>query len=251
MVDAVENVPETRAHEPGGGLMPPWVEADDARIVVQLEGAVASVRCQQPQCDRDALREGPKPGIDGEPRPIGCNRIFEPGVEEPLLPVQLRVVREPWSRDVSERRAVLLERSIRRQRDAHGDERWIAEPLVLLVHRHFTGDPDGRSRAQRLVGAREIDVAGAALRDLDIAQGLQRHAHEKTESVPFRLEERLDDDGVRNVVRESRGPLLRERARARSPPQPALAWTSPSHKSQVTVTNHNGTYHEAQECLRF
>ena len=70
-----------------------------------------------------------------------------------------------------------------------------------FVDRHIPGQPQHRGVAQGLVGARQIEEAVAAQRELDVAHRAERHADEQAQPLSLRPDERLDDDRRGNVVR--------------------------------------------------
>ena len=57
---------------------------------------------------------------------------------------------------------------------------------------------------QRGVDAREIEIAARAPRNIHVAHRLERHAREQPQPPALGLDEGVDRDVVRNVVRERR-----------------------------------------------
>ena len=228
MVDPAQDVVEARPHEASRGLVPPGVEPDDPRIVVQLECPHATVRRQQPQRNRDALCQRSQARVDRKARLVGRDRVLEPGVEHALLPVQIRVV---WQRRPAEMRdsavVVVPERRIRRQRHA--------DSIELGAPRRVSSSYSATSRAIQTVAAvRSASSARArsryplsALRHVDVAHGLQRHADEQPQPLALRLQERLDDDVVRDVVRTQAGRRREDERPAQSQPADGTATCLP------------------------
>ena len=54
---------------------------------------------------------------------------------------------------------------------------------------------------QRCVDAVEVQIARATLRELDITHRFQRHAYEQMQLIARRLDERLNGDVNRDVMR--------------------------------------------------
>ena len=61
--------------------------------------------------------------------------------------------------------------------------RGAGEARVVLVDVDVVDQPELRRVAQRLVGARQVEIARAAGRKIDLAHRRQRHAHQELEPV--------------------------------------------------------------------
>ena len=81
--------------EPQRRLMPARIEAHEAGIAVELEGAHGAAGRQEAQGRRDPLAEAVDARMDGEGGALRRDRIFEQHVEQLLVPVEVELVGEP------------------------------------------------------------------------------------------------------------------------------------------------------------
>ena len=62
------------------------------------------------------------------------------------------------------------------------------------------GDPKRGGAGEYVSDSTEIEIAGPALGEIDIAHGFERNTNEKMEPIALRSDKCLDDDIVRDVV---------------------------------------------------
>ena len=204
MIGPVEDVTEPQRDEPQRRLVPPRIQPHQPWIAVQLECAHRAVWRDDADDGDHAQAEPRERWLDREAGSVRANRILEEDVEHPLIPVKARGVRQSCAGHVRERLAVRFERSIRRQRDADAGDGRRGQSRVLLVDRQIVRDPHQRRIAQRGVRARQIEIAGSAERELDVAHRRKRRAHDHAQMVTFGFDERLHDDVGGDVVRGGR-----------------------------------------------
>ena len=72
---------------------------------------------------------------------------------------------------------------------------------VVFVERDVVDQVELGGVAQRLVGAREVEIAGTAGREIHLDHGGQRHADQQLEAMALGLDECVDLDVGRDVVR--------------------------------------------------
>ena len=125
------------------------------------------------------------------------------------------------------------ERAVRRERDARRNDARRGQPHVVLGDGDVVDQVELCGIAQRLVGAREIDVALAAQRELDLDQGGERHPDQELEAIARRLHEGVDADVGRDLVRGG----------AANADRPASAPTSiaVTHADTKSITPRNRT----------
>src|SRR5215470_1803791 len=100
MIGPVQDVEEPRLDKPQRRLAPTRVEPDHARIASELEGANNSACRQEPHYSHHAQSQLRKPRVDRKVRRVRINRVLEQYVEQPLVPIKLRIVRQPRASDV-------------------------------------------------------------------------------------------------------------------------------------------------------
>ena len=200
VVGALQDVPEAVDHEPQRGLVPAGIEADQSRIAVELERARGAVRRQEAQRGRDFEAEPVDARVDGEFRAVRADRVVEQHVEELLVPVELEVVGERRPLDMRARLLVGGERPVGGERDPRLDDPRGPEAGVVLVKVDAVDEPELRCIAQRLVGARQVEIARPAGRKLDLAHGGERHADQELQPVADRPHEGVDLDVGRDLV---------------------------------------------------
>ncbi len=171
------DVLEAELHEPRAR---PGTSADRGARVRDRRGTRTS---RSPPRDRQKAKhrrrahaETRQRRVDREARAVRRDRIVEDDVEHRLLPHQLRRGVERRGRRVRDGAVVARERAVRRQRDARRDDLAVAERRVVLVEMEVVGDPDSRRVAQERRRARDVEVAGAVERKVDVAHRLERRA---------------------------------------------------------------------------
>ena len=107
--------------------------------------------------------------VDGEVGAVRPDRVFQQHVEQLLVPVEVEVVGEARPLHVRERLLVGGERAVGGQRHAHGRDARRTQARVVLVEVDVVDEPELGRVAQRLVGAREVEIARAAGRELHLA----------------------------------------------------------------------------------
>src|SRR6516162_7999711 len=100
MVGPVQDMKETQIYKPQGGLVPPWIEPDQARIAQELESTVDATRRQKLKGGHHPQGEVLDGGVDRKIRMVGLNRVLEPHVEQHLLPVYICIRRELRAHEV-------------------------------------------------------------------------------------------------------------------------------------------------------
>ena len=106
---------EPELHEPPGGLVPARIEADEARVADQFEGADGAVGREKPQGRDDAHAEPRDRRVDRERGPVRTDVELQQHVEQRLIPEDPRVGVERRAHDVRERLFVAHERAVGRQ----------------------------------------------------------------------------------------------------------------------------------------
>src|SRR5262249_5860228 len=82
-----------------------------------------------------------------------------------------------------------------------GDDLGVAERRVVLVEVQVAGKPDSRRIAQQRGRARDIQVARAVDRKVDVAHRLEGRADHDAEGLADRLDEDENPNAGRDVVR--------------------------------------------------
>ena len=160
--------PETRKLQ--RRLMPARIEAHEAGIAVQLEGAhVLPSGGRKRSAVETRWPKRSTRGCDGEGGALGADRILEQHVEQLLAPVEVELVGEPRAVEMRARLLVGGERAVGRQRDARGGDPRRRQPTVVLVEVDVVDQPELRGVAQGRIGARQVEIAGAAGRKVDVA----------------------------------------------------------------------------------
>src|SRR5262245_11326973 len=95
MISPVQDVEKPRLYKPQRRLEPPRIEPDQARITSELEGANNAAGRQEPNNSGHAQSQLRKPRVDRKVRRVRMNRVLEQHVEQPLVPIEFRVVRQP------------------------------------------------------------------------------------------------------------------------------------------------------------
>ena len=219
VIAALQDVEEARVHEAQRRLVPARIEAHEAGVAVQVERPRLAARRQEAQHDVDLDAEPLEPRPDREGGALGAHRVREQHVQQPLVPVELGVVAEARLLEMRERAFVRGEGAVRLERDAGIDQLRLAEPRVVLVKLDLAGEPQGDRVAQRAVDAREVEETSLALRHVDVAHRLERHAHQQFQRLAFGLDEGLDADFVGDVVRPR---ARREREKCRGEDEIAI-----------------------------
>ena len=205
VVDALEDVPDAGDEEAQRRLMPARIEAHEAGVAVQLEGAHVPARRQEAQGRRHPLAEAVDARMHGEGGALGADRILEQHVEELLAPVEVELLREARAVEVGTRRLVGNEGAVGRQRHARGGDPRRRQAAIVLVNLDMVDQPELGRVAQGRVSARQVEVTGAAGRHVDVAHGGHRHAHEELEPLSDRLDEQVDRHVRRHFVRAGAG----------------------------------------------
>ena len=224
-------------------LVPPRFEADEPRVAQVLERALRPVRRKEAE-----HRRRPDPQV-GERRPDGelrCRRrdlILDHHVEHRLLPRQVRRVREGRTCDAGEGTVVRRKRPVRWQRQARRDHPTTIERTVVLVELHVVRDPHARRVLELRIHAGQVEVARPAKDELEVADRLERHAHEEPKHVRLRLHERKH--------RHRRRDLVRERARRQRERQHGRHGDDPPRTPPHSGTDHACHSHEYTSVNRF
>src|SRR5262245_53948283 len=100
MIEPVQEVEKPRLYEPQRRLAPSRIEPDQTRIAGELECAYNASGRQEPQNSDHAQSQLREPGTDRKVRRVRMNRVLEQHVEQRLVPIDFRVVRQPRARDV-------------------------------------------------------------------------------------------------------------------------------------------------------
>ncbi len=228
MICPFEDVEKSQVDEPQRRLMPPRVEPDQTGIAEKLEGANDAAGRQKPNHRRGLQPEFLENGIDRKIRQVRLNGVLVQHVEQRLVRYQRRLIREPRIRcHVREGRPICLKRFVRRQRDPNRGNSRTAQAAIAFVQLGVVVHPSARHRGQPHVQSREIQVAGSALRDLEVGHGREGDAKKHVELWPLRLDESLDDDVGRDVVgaeAAGEGPKKRrhQQNRAETPETPPI-----------------------------
>src|SRR4051794_20478299 len=94
MVDPFENMQEARFDKAQRGLMPARIERHKARVAVEFESALHTIRRQEAQGDCDAQAQSVEPGADRERGLRGLNGVLEQHVELALVPEHIESIRQ-------------------------------------------------------------------------------------------------------------------------------------------------------------
>src|SRR5207237_7885050 len=86
MVGAAQDVIESELHKLQRRLVPARIEANETGVALEFERADRSTRRKKPQYCHRADPEAREPRIDREQRSVGCDRILEQDVKQPLAP---------------------------------------------------------------------------------------------------------------------------------------------------------------------
>ena len=199
MVDAVEDVLETEAHEGPGGAVPAGVELEPAMAAVHLVGAPRTVGRQEVDEQLGPVRER-RSGqhVEREAGVLGGDRVFQMEIEIPLVPEHVGGLGERRSGDVRRRLLVRAEGVFGRLRDpacrGDGHER----RAVLVQHQFPSGGRSGS--VQTVIEMRKVEIAGPPLGQTDVQQHRERNPDQEMQPLARRLDEGAQDDLVRNVV---------------------------------------------------
>ncbi len=201
VIRAVEDVPEPLLHEEEERLVPPRIEPHDARVAMHVEHALGRMGREKPHRDVHADAQARQPRLDGKVGFVRRDRVLERDVEHALFPVDLGVGRQARAgQDVVAGRLVVLERPIRRQRDAGGPDRRLGQPDVVLVDLDEVANPQGRGMFEGRVDPREVQEPVAGERDVYVPHGLKGRPHQEREGLALRFQVGEDGDFVRDLV---------------------------------------------------
>ncbi len=101
MVGAIKNVEKTQVDKSQGGLVPPRVESDEARIAVEFERANPAAGWQKAKNSDHAQAQPRHRRMDGKTGLLRLDRVFEKHVEHGLVPIDVRVIGQRWTGHVS------------------------------------------------------------------------------------------------------------------------------------------------------
>ena len=184
--------------------MPARIEPQQPRIAVELEGAHRAARRQETQRGRNTQGQAVDVHPHGEFRAIGPDRVFQQHVQHLLVPIEVDIAGERRTFDVGTRLLVRGERAVGRQRHARVSDARRGKPRVVFEHVDVVDQPELGGIAQRIVGARQIEIARAALGEVHILKRQHRHAKEDLEPIAGRAHERVDPHVGRDIVRRRR-----------------------------------------------
>src|SRR5262249_61595264 len=97
------------------GLVPPRIKPDQSGIAMELISARHTTGWQEPNSGNGAQPQSLEPGVDRKLGAIRAYRVLEQYVEQSLVPIEFRVVRQPRPRHVRQRLFVRREGFIGRQ----------------------------------------------------------------------------------------------------------------------------------------
>ena len=115
MIGSVQDVPEPLPDEPKRRLVPARIEANQPGIAGKLERAHRATGWKEAKNGDGSYPQTSKLRLNRELGSIRLNRVLERDVEEPLVPDEIRCVRQPRSRDVRKGLFVRSERRIGRE----------------------------------------------------------------------------------------------------------------------------------------
>ena len=182
------------------GLVPLRVETNQSGIAVEFERADFTAGRNEAQNRDDAQPQAPKPRLNRKTRAIRLNRCVKQNIQQGLIPIHIRGIRQRRARDVGEGAFIRAEGEIRRQRDACGNDLRIRKKRIAFVHFKKARNPHLRRTGEQSASALEIEIAGAALGKADVAHRLERHTHQQMKMPAFGLHKHLHGDVVGNVV---------------------------------------------------
>ncbi len=185
MIEALEDVAEAEPDESEEGLVPARVQRYQARVAGELEHALGAAVREESEHGHGAEPEVGERGPDRESGVGGSDGVLEEHVEHRLLPGQLGVGRERRRAEVGEGEFVVGERAVRGQGHARGGDASGREWAPILVNLEIVRDPETGGVVQQRGGRGDVEVAGPAQRELDVAHGLERNADD--EAQPLRL----------------------------------------------------------------
>src|SRR5437879_6915809 len=169
MVGAVENVEKTQVDKSPSGLVPARVEADETGIASEFERANFAAGWNKPKDGYDAQTQPRERRMNGKTGLLRLNWVFEQHVEQGLVPVDVCVVRKGRSVDVGNRILIGNARAIGRERDACRDDLRFRKASIVFIDFDEFGDPERRGAGEHFVHAREVQIAGPAFGNIDIA----------------------------------------------------------------------------------
>src|SRR5712692_2564147 len=200
MVGAIKDVKKTQVHKAQSGLMPSRIEPNQARIAIEFESADRAAGREKAKNSDDAQPQAREAGVNRKRGVIRLNRIIKQHVQHGLVPEDIRGIRERRASDVGKGLVVRGEGTVRWERDARGDDFGIGQANIALVDFDKVGDPQGSRAGKQAGSAREIEIAGAAFGEVDVAHGLQRHANQEMKMGARRLDKHLNGYIVGNVM---------------------------------------------------
>ena len=142
--------------------------------------------------------------MDRKLRSVGLDGIVHQHIEHGLFPIQFRVVRQPRAAHVIQRGFISCERLIRLERHPRRGDLGLGQPRAAFFNIGELSDPLRCGVLEIFVDASQIQKSGPPLGKLDLAHGFQRHSKQVVEPLPFRFEESLYRDVVRDIVSRPR-----------------------------------------------
>ena len=103
MVGAVQNVKESLFDKAPRRLVPPRIKPDQTGIAMELISTRHTTGWQEPKSGDGAQPQSLKPEMDRKLGAIRAYRVLEQYVEQSLVPIEFRVVRQPRARHVRQR----------------------------------------------------------------------------------------------------------------------------------------------------
>src|SRR5260221_4988553 len=125
--------------------------------------------------------------MDREARLWRANLVLEPDVEQALVPIALRLLRQPRARQVGPGFFERSEAAVPRQGHPGGDDAWVSEAGIVFKELDLVGDPQVRRFEERIVRPREVQEAHPAGRIVHVAHGAEGHANQPMETRTLRL----------------------------------------------------------------
>ena len=145
----------------------------------------------------------------------GIELPFEEHVDHRLLGWQLDPVAEGLRPHVRVGTLPAPERAVARDRHTHRREFRTPQSFAVLEHRDVVADPDVDRLEHHVLGLRDLQVAGLPRREVVVAQRNQRDSNEHAQRRPLRLDEGLNGDVGRDLVRLPRPRREQEHERHR------------------------------------
>jgi hypothetical protein len=114
--------------------------------------------------------------------------VFEQDVEERLVPKDVCAIQKPGPGYMPHGVVNSLERAIGSEGNLGGDDSRFGEHRVAFVDFDEIGDPQLRGVGQKGRKFLEVEVTRLVLRKIDVADRVERYAHEKFQVLSRRLD---------------------------------------------------------------